>query len=90
VAMSEGTSRMRAYLIRRLARWTRRYPDLQIEPVAVHGNIVDYLKKHSSSMQLVILPARDNRDVKALVGPAGNAALEHSDCSLLIVDRWHL
>jgi nucleotide-binding universal stress UspA family protein len=88
--MSEGNRQIRADLARRLARWNRRYPDLRIEPVAVHGNIVDYLKKHSSSMQLVILPARDSRDVKALIGPAGNTALEHSDCSLLIVNRRHL
>ena len=89
-AVSEGNRRINADQVRRLARWNRRYPDLQIEPVALHGNIVDYLTKHSSSIQLDIVPARDNRDVKALVGPAGNAALQHSDCSLLIVNRWHL
>jgi nucleotide-binding universal stress UspA family protein len=89
-AVSEGNRRINADLVRRLARWNRRYPDLQIEPVALHGNIVDYLTKHSSSIQVVIIPARDNRDVKALVGPAGIAALQHSDCSLLIAHRWHL
>jgi nucleotide-binding universal stress UspA family protein len=89
-ASAEGNGRKRADLARRLARWNRRHPDLQIEPVAVHGNIVDYLTKHSSSMQLVILAARDSRDMKALVGPAGNAALHRSDCSVLIVDRQHL
>jgi nucleotide-binding universal stress UspA family protein len=88
-ASTEGNGRKRADLVRKLARWNR-YPDMQIEPVAVHGNIVDYLTTHSSSIQLVIVAARDRRDVKALVGPAGNAALHHSDCSLLIVDRQHL
>ena len=40
--------------------------------------------------QLVILAARDSRDVKALVGPAGNAALHRTNCSVLIADRRHL
>jgi nucleotide-binding universal stress UspA family protein len=89
-AKSDGNQRIGADLARRLARWERRYPDLRIEPVAVHGNIVDYLTKHSSSMQIVIVAARDIKDVRALVGPAGNAALNPSDCSVLIVDPGHL
>jgi nucleotide-binding universal stress UspA family protein len=87
---AEVNGRKHADLGRRLEGWNRRHPDLQIEPVAVHGNIVDYLTKHSRSVQLVILAARDSRDVKALVGPAGNAALHRTNCSVLIADRRHL
>ncbi|MBV8928178.1 MAG: universal stress protein [Mycobacteriaceae bacterium] len=86
----EINRRIRADLRRRLAQWKRRYPELDVEAVVVHGDIVDYLAKNGQSVQLVIVPARDRRDVRALVGPAGNAALHRSDCSVLIVGRHHL
>jgi nucleotide-binding universal stress UspA family protein len=89
-AVSEGNRRIRAELDRRLAPWIRRYPDIQLDAVAVHGNIVNYLAKDAKPIQLVVVGARDRRDVEQLIGPAGNAALHHSDCSVLVVDRQHL
>lgn len=89
-AVEEGNRRLRAELDRRLARWTRRYPKLELNSVAVHGCLVDYLARNPESIQLVVVSAHDGRDVKELLGPAGNAALHHSDCSVLIVGRTHL
>ncbi len=75
---------------RRLAHWTRCYPELQVESVEVHGSLLDYLAENSRSVQLVVVGARGNADLEELVGPVGNAVLHRSDCSVLIVDPEHL
>lgn len=89
-AVADGNRRVRAHLDRRLARWTQRYPDLQVQSVAVHGGILNYLAKNARSVQLVVVGARNRHDVGQLVGQAGNAALQNTNCSVLIVDRLHL
>ena len=89
-AVSDGNRRVSAQLDRRLARWTRRYPELEVESVAVHGSIVSYLAKNADSAQLIVAGSRDPQHVGQLVGPTGNAALHQTDCSVLIVNRQHL
>ena len=89
-AAVEGDCRIRAQLDRRLARWRRRYPDLQAEVVAVHGSISDYLATHAAELQLLVVGARGPGHVREVVGPAGNAALGDSDCVVLVVDHQHL
>jgi nucleotide-binding universal stress UspA family protein len=87
---AEGDRRIRAQLDRRLARWRRRYPDLQAEAVAVHGSISDYLATHASELQLLVVGARGPGRVREVAGPAGNAALADSECVVLVVDHQHL
>jgi nucleotide-binding universal stress UspA family protein len=89
-AAAEGDRRIRAQLDRRLARWRRRYPDLQAEAVAVHGSISGYLAIHAAGLQLLVVGARGAGHVREVVGPAGNAALSDSDCVVLVVDHQHL
>lgn len=89
-AAVEGDRRIRAQLNRRLARWRRRYPDLQAEAVAVHGSISDYLAAHATEAQLLVVGARGPDHVREVVGPAGSAALGDSDCVVLVVDRQHM
>jgi nucleotide-binding universal stress UspA family protein len=89
-AVAEGDCRIHARLSRRLAPWRRRYPDLRIEPIAVHGNILDYLAKNAADAQLLVVGARDPHRVGQVVGPAGTAALGDSDCVVLVVNRQHL
>lgn len=87
---SEGDRRALADLDRRLARWTRQYPDLRVESVAVHGGLLEYLAYNRRSVGLVIAGARDRRQLSELVGPAGSAVLQDADCSLLVVNQQHL
>jgi nucleotide-binding universal stress UspA family protein len=87
---AEGDRRALADLDRRLARWTRRYPDLRVESVAVHGGLLEYLAFNRRSVGLVIAGARDRRQLRELVGPAGSAVLQDADCSLLVVNQQHL
>jgi nucleotide-binding universal stress UspA family protein len=80
---------IRANSDRQPARWTWCDPELQVESVEGHGSLLDYLAENSRSVQLVVVGARGNPDVEQLVGPAGNAVLHKSDCSVLIVDPQH-
>ena len=91
---SEGVAdtnrRVQAELDRRLSRWTHHYPDLDVQSVALHGSLIDYLAENVHSVQLVVVGARDHRTVQQLVGPSGYAALRHTNCSVLVVDHQHL
>lgn len=89
-AIAEGDRQIRARLARRLASWRRRCPDLQIEPVAVHGNVLDHLGRTAGEVQLFIVGAGDPAHVREVVGPAGNAALGDPGCAVLVVHRRHL
>jgi hypothetical protein len=87
-AVAEGNRCTQAHLDRLLERWRRCYPDLDLQPVTVHGNIVDYLAQHGSSVQLVVVGSRPGADPgDDLFGPAGYAALHDIDCSILVCER---
>jgi nucleotide-binding universal stress UspA family protein len=90
LAAAERDRRIRAQLDRRLVWWRRRYPDLRVEAMAVHGGMLDYLGKHAAEAQLLVLGARVPGHVLEVVGSAGNAAMGNSDCVLLVVDHQHL
>ncbi|KAA0107543.1 universal stress protein [Mycolicibacterium sp. P1-5] len=89
-AVSDGNRMIRAQLDRRLSHWKSRYPDLDARPVAIHGSVLNYLAKHSGSIQLVVVGARNPRSIEELLGPTGSAALHNTDCSVLVVDRQRL
>jgi nucleotide-binding universal stress UspA family protein len=88
-AAFDGTHDAQAQLDRLVHAWGRRYPDVAISALAVHGSLVHHLVNNPDSIQLVVMGACD-RDVAELVGPAGNAALQAKDCSVLIVSSQHL
>lgn len=87
---AEDDRRALADLDRRLARWKRRYPELRVESLTVHGGLLEYLTYHRRSVGLVVVGARNGQQVRELVGPAGSAALQDTDCSVLIVNQQHL
>ncbi len=86
---AEGDRRALADLDRRLARWKRRYPELRVESLAVHGGLLGYLALHRS-VGVVVVGARNREQVNELVGPSGSAVLRDTDCSVLIVGQQHL
>ena len=87
---AEGDHLALAGLDRGLASWKRRYPQLRVESVTVHGSLLEYLAYSRRSAGLVIVGAHNRRQVAELVGPVGSAVLQDADCSLLIVNRQHL
>lgn len=89
-AVSEGNRLVRAHLDRRLSEWRRRYPDLDVNPVAVHGSMLDYVSRNAGTIQLVVVGARNAEAVGDLLGPTGQAALHDTNCSVLVVDPQRL
>ena len=89
-AAEDCDRRIRANLDRQLDRWTRRYPELRVEPVAVRGGLMDYLAENGRSVRLLVVGARDHEHVEELLGPMGHAVLHNADCSMLVVDHRHL
>lgn len=89
-ADAEDDRRALAGLDRRLASWKRRYPQLRVESVAVHGSLLQYLGHHRRSLGLAIIGTQNRQHVGELVGPVGSAILQDADCSLLIVNRQRL
>jgi nucleotide-binding universal stress UspA family protein len=86
----DGDRQARADLDRRLAQWRRRYPNLGVESVIIHGSLLDYLAHNHRTTGLVIISARNHQRLNELNGPIGSAILQDAECSLLIVDHQHL
>lgn len=79
---------VRSQLDRRLETWRHRYPDLDVEPVAVHGSGLPWLSDNADAVALMVVGARNIVAVTELLGPAGCAALPGT--SVLIVDPQRL
>lgn len=86
--VDEGNRLVRARLDRNIETWRHRYPDLDVEPIAVHGGPMDYLGANAEAIGLVVIGARDVVAVNELLGPAGLAALPRT--TVLILDRQRL
>lgn len=89
-AVAEAGHLVRVQLDRRLEEWRRRYPDLDVLPVAVHGSGLSYLADNAAAISLIVVGAQDSAAIGELLGPAGLAALQGTDCSVLVVDRQRL
>ena len=85
-AVADGNRLAKAQLDRRLAQWRKRYPDLDVQAVAVHGSTLNFLTKNASSIQLLIVGHERAQGITALAGPPGYAALHNGNCSLLICE----
>ena len=85
-AVADGNRLAKAQLDRRLAHWRKRYPDLDVQAVAVHGSTLNFLTKNASSIQLLVAGHERAQGINALVGPPGYAALHNGNCSLLICE----
>ena len=85
-AVADGNRLAKAQLDRRLAQWTKRYPELDVRAVAVHGSTLNYLAKNASSIQLLVVGHERGHGITELVGPPGNAALHDTGCSVLVCE----
>ena len=85
-AAARGNRWAKAALERHLNHWRKRYPELDITAVAVHGNSMSYLAKHGDSIQLLVVTHERGPGIRELLGAPGNAALHHANCSVLICE----
>jgi nucleotide-binding universal stress UspA family protein len=69
---------------RRLDRWLRRYPDVQVEVATTRLTLPRYLEGLIGGVQLVVIGGEDADQVTQLVGPHGIPILTHADCSVLV------
>jgi nucleotide-binding universal stress UspA family protein len=86
-ANAEGNRLAKARLDRRLTEWRNRFPGLDIEAAAVHGNFLNYVAKNAKSIQLLVIAHDRAHGISELVGPPGSCALREGNCSVLITDR---
>jgi nucleotide-binding universal stress UspA family protein len=89
-AVADGNRLARAQLDRRLAQWKKRYGDLDVCAVSVHGNTLNFLTKNARSIQLLVVGRERAHGITALVGPPGYAALHNADCSVLICEPQNI
>jgi nucleotide-binding universal stress UspA family protein len=83
-AVADGNRLAKARLERQLAQWKKRYSDLDIESVVVHGNTLNYLTEYADWIQLLVVGHERAEGIKNLVGPPGYASLHEAGCSVLI------
>ena len=84
---ADGSRQISAQQRRRLQKWSRKYPDVDVEFAAPHTDILGYLGENRHDAQLVVVNARNHHDIKQLLGRTGSAALLHTYCSVLVVDH---
>lgn len=79
-----------ARLERYLAPWRHSHPNVDIQPVASHSSVVNYLEylhRSNERIQLVVVDPQRAEQTDILLGRAGRAALDATHCVLLICDR---
>jgi nucleotide-binding universal stress UspA family protein len=85
-AVADGNRLARARLDRRLDQWRKRYPDLDVEAVAVHGSALNYFAKEAGSINLLVIGRERAHGIRELVGPPGYATLHQAGCSVLVCE----
>ena len=85
-AVAAGNRLARARLDRRLDQWRKRYPDLDVEAVAVHGSALNYFAREAGSIKLLVIGHERADGIRELVGPPGYATLHQAGCSVLVCE----
>lgn len=85
-AVGDGNRLARARLDCRLDQWRKRYPDLDVQAVAVHGSTLNYFAKNTDSIKLLVVGHERGHGIGELVGPPGYATLHQADCAVLVCE----
>jgi nucleotide-binding universal stress UspA family protein len=85
-AVPDGNRLAKSRLDRQVAQWRKRYPDLDVETMAVHGTTLKHLTDKAGSIQLLVVGHERARGIKDLIGPPGYASLHETACSVLICE----
>lgn len=86
----DETAAASARLERFLAPWRRRHPTADIQPIASHSSVVNYLEylhRTAATVQVLVTDPRHPGPTDILLGSSGRAALDAARCTLLICDR---
>ena len=85
-AVADGNRLARARLDRRLDQWRKRFPDLDVEAVAVHGSTLNYFAREAGTIKLLVIGHERADGIRELVGPPGYATLHQAGCSVLVCE----
>ena len=72
-AVPDGNRLAKARLDHQVAQWRKRYPDLDVETMAVHGTTLKHLTDKADSIQLLVVGHERARGIRDLIGPPGYA-----------------
>lgn len=84
---ADGKRMTKANLERALEHWRRSSPEIDIEAVAVNSSVLGYVAHNVKTIQLVVIGSHRQEGLAEFVGPAANAALHDTNCSLLILEQ---
>ena len=90
VAVAEENRLATARLERRLTEWRHRYPGLDVDAVAVHGNFLTYVAENAKSIQLLVIAQDRAHGISELIGAPGCSALREAGCSVLVSDTQNI
>ncbi len=74
-------------LDRRMTRYRKRYPELDLELITDHGSTADYVAANPQTVQLIVVGAERFNRAGDVTDPAALGALVDAGCSLLTCDR---
>ncbi len=83
---TDGRHQTSAELSRRLTRWRRRYPDLDIAADGTDCGVLSFLKSNAESVQLVVVGPPRSGALEPIFGPAGRTTLDDVGCTVLVCD----
>ena len=89
-ALADGTRLAEAHLDRRLAKWKKRYADVDVRAVAVHGSTLNFLTENARSIQLLVVGRERPHGITEPAGPPGYAALHNAACSVMICETQNI
>ena len=89
-ALADGTRLAEAQLDRRLAKWKKRYAEVDVHAVAVHGSTLNFLTENARSIQLLVVGRERPHGITEPAGPPGYAALHNAACSVMICETQNI
>lgn len=87
LAVADNNRATRIHLERRLTRWRRLHPDLDVVAVSAHGTTAKYLAQHADAMQLLVVSQQRAAGLDDVAGSSARAALHDTSCSILVCQR---
>jgi len=71
-------------LDRRVQRWVRQHPGVQIYAGATRTEIADFLATMDTTIQLAVIGIDDADQVASIIGPHRHSLIGHAECSVLV------
>lgn len=82
----DGKAGAAAEFDRRVDRWRKLYPDVDIHPLATESGVGHFLAAHQGeAVDLAVIASSDVDEVVQIIGPHEHPLFDHAECSVLVV-----